>query len=88
MNNLKGNPHYDGVVQSLDLTHLSSDDSGTQTIESLLLDNAHATLTHAYEQRTSNMLSALMLLAKSSDERAKLDEAIRARLGLTEGGAK
>lgn len=57
MSNLPGNPHAENVELVLLQTVLSSDDSGTQTIESLLMDNANATLALAYEQRTANLIA-------------------------------
>lgn len=67
MSNLPGNPHAENVELVLLQTVLSSDDSGTQTIESLLMDNANATLALAYEQRTANLLKVLELQGRMHD---------------------
>lgn len=61
MSNLPGNPHAYNAEYGMNGTILSSDDSGTQTIEALLMDNARATLALAYEQRTANLLKVLEL---------------------------
>lgn len=57
MSNLPGNPHAYNAEYGMTSTVLSSDDSGTQTIEALLMDNARATLALAFEQRTANLIA-------------------------------
>lgn len=78
MSNLPGNPHAENVEVVLMQTVLSSDDSGTQTIESLLMDNATATLALAFEQRTANLI-AVMALAGTKE---KIWQEVYDRLGL------
>lgn len=65
MSNLPGNPHAENVEVVLMQTVLSSDDSGTQTIESLLMDNANATLALAYEQRTANLIAVATAVSEN-----------------------
>lgn len=55
MTHLPGNPHAVDAQYAMECTILSSDDSGTQAIESLLMDNARANLAVAHELRTLTM---------------------------------
>ena len=77
---MAGNPHHDRVACYLDATILSSDESGTQTIESLLMNNARATLALAYEQRTANLIAMETLLQRGGADIDVTD--IQERLGL------
>lgn len=88
MSNLPGNPHAYNAEYGMTSTVLSSDDSGTQTIEALLMDNARATLALAYEQRTATLVHALLSDSLVTD--GKYDEIqaeVRQRLGLGENNA-
>lgn len=88
MSNLAGNPHAYNAEYGMTSTVLSSDDSGSQTIEALLIDNARATLALAFEQRTATLDHALLSDSLVAD--GKYDEIqaeVRQRLGLGENDA-
>lgn len=80
---LAGNPHHDRVAFDIESTILSRDESGTQTIESLLMDNARATLALAYEQRTANLIALFGEgFAGTGLPYGDLSKQIKERLGL------
>lgn len=82
--------NLEGLKFNITSTVLSSDDSGTQIVESLLMDNALATVALAEQQaRTAdalelgNMIAARhMGIFRSAEEYAAVESKIRGLLGL------
>lgn len=84
MSNLPGNPDYENAKLSLAGTVLSADDQAS-TLESILIDHAHATLALAYEQRTANLIALAQLHVTAEGSSVDLGddvEEIAERLGM------
>lgn len=81
MTNLLGNPHAYDANYAMYSAVFSSDESGTQVIESLLMDNAKATLVLAYEQGAANLITLAQLTNPNLSPDYDM-ETIHNRLGL------
>ena len=85
MSNLPGNPHYGDALVSMGQAVRNMPSEPEKLV---LLGQADAALTLAFEQRTANLIAFAGTGDLAHDVRVRLNRTIADRMGLAGGGTK